>query len=149
MKFTWKIFIYLIKQRIRPMDYFNKISVVLKLSHDFAIFSFTYGFAVYFNAQFPWGKNQHIHWSHTSARPVSNNQCIRCTRQRLQKLEAWLISYTLLWTGRRGRAVVELEIVQGKMEGCETQKITKGKMKGQGGGITLSTKLFINVSGFR
>lgn len=44
------------------MDYFSKIPVVLKLPNDFAIFSFTYGFAAYFNAQFPWEKNQHIHW---------------------------------------------------------------------------------------
>lgn len=52
------------------MDYFNKLSVVLKLPHDFAIFSFTYGSAAYFNAQFPWEKK--------SAYPLDHTQVLGC-----------------------------------------------------------------------
>lgn len=41
------------------MDWFRKISTVLKLPNDFAIFFFTYDFAGDFNTQFPWEKSEY------------------------------------------------------------------------------------------
>lgn len=41
------------------MDWFSKVSTVLKLPNDCAIFFFTYDFAADFNTQFPWEKSEY------------------------------------------------------------------------------------------
>lgn len=77
------------------MDWFSKVSTVLKVPNDFAIFFFTYDFAADFNMQYPWGKIRTSAGSHNarSARPVSYNQCNRQTRQdcRNQRRNSFLI----------------------------------------------------------